>query len=448
MTATLERLKAIITKPQSISRTEYAEVPGLLRRVKHLLRVYYDAKLSNRKPVEFKYCDVQDVSDVGLKLHRLGLLLQLAPARLRALLSYGPDMDTFVIDETIDIGRWRLEAQRVADAVAADPKSDGDDRRRVVDLRESSDDDFAAFNMVYFVADILVAFILVPPIDNTERSRAERAMTKLVEYSTSPMWRRALGDPLSDAMRPIYWSKPLTLRFVHAGGFPALFDDWAQSIVKDLCTKSLKTLPSIAWEHQTEASLKGVMAALITKVELDGDEVAATPLVAQAMHEIYSRYGLAPFDRASTLSGSTVLVYFLHRRIARRPDAYRTPAAMLALLTKYKNVPWATRKRHGWMIHSVSARWNCLETDNYGCKNAACSELKELKAFKAQRVRGVRDPVVEDRLFRWGGACKACTSCRFVSYCSTSCQRADWQRHKPECRERTARDQTQVEVEI
>jgi len=97
---------------------------------------------------------------------------------------------------------------------------------RAIELEESSGKDLAAYRLVFFIADLLVAFVCMYPVDDAEKRRAERAMAKLVEYSTSPMHRVALGDNLSDSMRPIYWSERLTIRFAHAGGLPALFDDW------------------------------------------------------------------------------------------------------------------------------------------------------------------------------------------------------------------------------
>ena len=128
------------------------------------------------------------------------------------------------------------------------------------------------------------------------------------------------------------------------------------------------------------------------------------------MYEIYAHYGLAPFARASTLSHTEILLYFLHRRLARRSAArmQRTPAAMLALLQKYHHVPPTTRQRHGWLILSVSQRWNEMDSGYYGCGNPGCEELETLLELRKQRVKGVRDPVVEDRLYRWGGASKAC----------------------------------------
>ena len=126
------------------------------------------------------------------------------------------------------------------------------------------------------------------------------------------------------------------------------------------------------------------------------------------MHQIYSRYGLEPFERASHLSDHEIIFYFLHRRLSKKPEKFQSAAEWLPLLKKYRNVPNATRQRHGWMILTISGRWDLFGTGYYGCKYGGCPETSALERLKVARVRGRRDPVVEDRLFQWGGASKAC----------------------------------------
>lgn len=204
------------------------KVPTLLRRIRHLLRVYYDAKLSGRKPAEFKYCDLQDISKVGLDLHECGLTLQLMPGRLRALFRHALAMDTFLLEEPLDLGKWRTHSFARNEAVAADIESTDDDRMDACELEEKAGHDLAAYQMSFFVGDVLVAWLLLSPADAAEERRAARAMEKLVEYACSPPYRKgqALGDALTDAMRPVYTTRTVLLRFAHAGGLPALFDDW------------------------------------------------------------------------------------------------------------------------------------------------------------------------------------------------------------------------------
>ena len=196
------------------------------------MRVYYDAKLSNRKPLEFKYCDVQDISRVGLDLHECGLTLQLMPGRLRALFRYATTMDAFLLEEPLDLGKWRAESFARNEAIAADDEASDDDRMKAADLEQTAGGDLAAYQMSFFMGDVLVAWLLVTPLDDVEERRAQRAMEKLVEYACSPPYRKtqALGDALTDAMQPVYTNLTVLLRFAHAGGLPALFDDWVRTL--------------------------------------------------------------------------------------------------------------------------------------------------------------------------------------------------------------------------
>lgn len=183
-----------------------------------------------------------------------------------------------------------------------------------------------------------------------------------------------------------------------------------------------------------------------------------------AIHEINSRYGHAVFEKGFTISHHQVLLYFLNRRISRHPESYRTKQAIKLLLKRYVNLAETSSRRYLWTLLPVAARWDCIRF--YGCKNTACPERQELLVLKGKRRRGSRDPVVEERLFKWGGQSKACSryvvpqslklgmvlilcgSCKQVSYCSVECQKAHWKMHKADCKKNTPKDQADIETEI
>ncbi|KAI0074673.1 hypothetical protein K474DRAFT_1665108 [Panus rudis PR-1116 ss-1] len=447
MTDSLKELKRIIVTPGRKSKREYEKVPELLRRLRYLLRVYYDARMTGKKTAEFKYCDVEKLTDVGLRLHRIGLTLQLDPRRLRALFDDAPEMDKFLLDEPLDVGKWRQEAQDATDACKADPEADDDDRMAAMELEDNSGADLAAYHMSYFVGDVLVAWLLVDPVNEAEKRRTKRCMERIVEYSTEDIYRRALGDALTDAMRPIYWSQPVLVRFAQAGGLPALFGDWCNSMsAQNTCPDAIKSLPSEAWENQTEKSLMGICAALIQKIEHEGSNIVINPLFTRAIFEMYSHYGIAPFEKASHTSDWEVLFIYLYRRLSKQPDAYRTLKSIQHLLKRYTKVPRSTQRRHRWTALSISGKWDCITL--YGCDYNGCPEKKELLKLREKRVRGVRDPIVEERLLKWGVEAKACGNCRQASYCSPACQKAEWPSHKATCKKYTAKERDQQEVDF
>ena len=213
------------------------EIPELLRRMRHLLRVYYDAKTSNKRTAEFKYCDYKDIEDTGVDLHELGLTLQYTPGRLRELFQHAPEMDKFLLDEPIDVGALRERAYARAMAVHDDPESTDDDRFALGDLEDAAGNDLAAYQMVFFMADVFVGLLLLPPADAVERRRAGRVMERYVEYATKPVYRHhdAFGDALTTCSRPMYSSPVLSLRFARAGGISLMFEDWVRGFLLRLC---------------------------------------------------------------------------------------------------------------------------------------------------------------------------------------------------------------------
>ncbi|KII92290.1 hypothetical protein PLICRDRAFT_467216 [Plicaturopsis crispa FD-325 SS-3] len=241
MVDTVEKIHGTLMKHGAISQAEMKEMSACFERLRHLLRVYYDAKLSGRKTMEFRFCDMKDVNTIGLKLHEVGVFLQLSPERLRAFLDASPSIESWLLDAPLDIGKWRRETEAAQRAVKEDPEADDDDRMRVSDMDQKSQADCTAYQLAFFVGDILVALLLNPAHDERDQERADKAMTRLVEMSTKPVYRNTYGDPLTDAMRPVYWTPKLLVRFSHAGGLPALVGDWVGRIC--LCSKRLVLTP-------------------------------------------------------------------------------------------------------------------------------------------------------------------------------------------------------------
>lgn len=262
--------------------------------MRHLLRVFYDAKISRRKTVEFRFCDYKDIDDVGPDLHEMGLTLQLTPGRLRALFKHAPDMDAFLFEEPIDLGNARISAFARKQAVDADPESTDDDRVKAGQLEDQAQNDLAAYQMIFFVTDLLMGWLVISPADAIERRRASRALQRFVELSTAPLYRHndAFGDALTTCSRPVYALDSLAVKCARAGWLPAMFDDWvcvylpsnvhtviqsfvqAVSVAKDGYVKyALEQLPSRAWESQSEASLVSIMLGLLKKLEAEGSNV-------------------------------------------------------------------------------------------------------------------------------------------------------------------------------
>ncbi|KAJ7627088.1 hypothetical protein FB45DRAFT_795291 [Roridomyces roridus] len=417
---------------------EFSQLAYLFRRVRHLLRVFYNYYVGKRPHPDLIFCDWEKVADVGLTLHEIGICLQLDPPRLRAIMAGGgSDLEVFLLEEPFDVGIFRRAANFVDEALSADAEADDDQRWAAGKVENHADDDIAAHLFSWFIGDITVAFFLNENAHSGEDERrwAEKAIKRLVFWSTSVAYRKALGDPLTDAMRPIYWNTPALVKFSQAGGLGALFGDWTNSLCKDWCEEVLTKLPDAAWENQTPTSLQHVTRELQELLAHKGNILTTNPILVDAFFNMYRRYGLAPFRAASKAEAHNdpVIFYYIQHRIKGEDLPMRSREDWRKLLAEYVAMPRAARKRYSWANLSVSMQWACLDDRDYGCSFEGCKEREALEALREKRVRGMREAKIEERLEKWGSKPKACSACGWTAYCCGQCQKADWGRHKPEC---------------
>ncbi|KAJ7261054.1 hypothetical protein C8J57DRAFT_1471511 [Mycena rebaudengoi] len=417
-------------------KSGFSQLAYLLKRIRHLIRVYYDFVVAKRPHRDLVFCDWEKMFDVGITLHRVGLCLQLDPPRLRAAMAEGgKELETFLLEDALDVGEFRATAIAIEEKVAADVEAEDEDREIAGDIDDAAQKDLAAHILSWFYGDISVAFILneKPDSDAAEKRWARKALKRLVHWSTSATMRLALGDPLTDAMRPIYWSMPVLTKFGQAGGLGALFGDWVNSSCTDLCADALHTLPDAAWENQTPASLLAVTHELQFKLNHESSEVASSPIFVNACYNIYKLYGLAPFRKAAKCETfrDPVVFYYVEHHIKRDGLQMRSRADWRKLLLEYINLPHSIEQRYIWANYTISGKWDCIEF--FGCDADNCPEQAALFELRKKRVRGVRDPAVEERLDRWGSKPKSCGACKQTAYCSPACQKAHWPMHKPDC---------------
>ncbi|KAJ7667239.1 hypothetical protein B0H17DRAFT_1018721 [Mycena rosella] len=417
-------------------KPEFSKLAYLLRRTRHLLRIFYDCAVDGHAHPDLIFCDWEKMFDVGLALHRVGLCLRLDPPRLRAAMAGGgKELEAFLLDDELDIGEFRKAAFIVEQRVAADVEAEDADRMAAGKINSAAQKDLAAHILSWFYGDISVAFIMneTSSSDANEKRWAHKAMKRLVLWSTSTTYHSTLGDSLTDAMRPIYWSLPVLTKFGLAGGLGALFGDWVNSACKEMCEDVLKKLPDAAWQKQTPTSLRTVTRALQLKLNQETSEIAITPIFINACFNMYKLYDLAPFRKAAKCEAhhDPVVFYYVAHRIKRDGLDMCIQQDWRRLLKDYVNMPRSVEQRYMWGNQTISGRWDCLEF--FGCDADGCPEQTALEELRAKRVRGVRDPDIEERLERWGSKPRACAACAHTSYCSPTCQRTHWQTHKPEC---------------
>ena len=129
-------------------------------------------------------------------------------------------------------------------------------------------------------------------------------------------------------------------------------------------------------------------------------------MLAQNIDHIYSHHGLEPFRAASATLYTSTFSSSLYNRLSRHPDAYHSDAEVRTLLRKYMKIAPTNKRRHEWMVISVSERWKRL--DEFGCAFDNCPERTELLELRDMRKRGVPNSDIEARLYSWGSESKVC----------------------------------------
>lgn len=85
-------------------------------------------------------------------------------------------MDAFLLDEPLDLGNWRALSFARNEAIAADPEATNEERMEACDVEDKAGQDLAAYQMSFFVGDLLVAWLLLSAVDDGEERPAARAM--------------------------------------------------------------------------------------------------------------------------------------------------------------------------------------------------------------------------------------------------------------------------------
>ncbi|KZS89669.1 hypothetical protein SISNIDRAFT_458616 [Sistotremastrum niveocremeum HHB9708] len=433
MVYTLNLLKKIITEDYDRGRrSQLSLIPTLLLRIRALFRIYYNWQVTEERTADLKYCDFDDVGDVSIPLHELGLTLQLDRRRLKAVIDAGgAEFERVVLDMAPDIGPWREAAMNYEDELRKSEEADDGDRDDAQDLQDKADEDLAAYATVWFYGDLHVAFIMGTPTTEDEKRRAKKALKRLVFWSCNKKMRLIFGDCLTDSMRSIYGTPELLVKFCQVGGLAALIGDCNNSACKGLCENAALSLPDAAWDRQTKRSLFDATQSLQELTEWHDNE-KHLDIFTSACYNIYKRYGAEPFERAYRNEdwSDPVIFHYIARQLKKEGVSPKTKAEWRGILRDYENLPRAVEDKYRWSNLNVSGQWDCIEI--YGCDNDDCPEQAELIRLREARVKGVRDAQVEERLDDWGRKLKSC-ACHSVAYCSTDCQKAAWRSHKPKC---------------
>lgn len=101
--------------------------------------------MAKKQSPDLKFIDFDQIYDVALKLHHVSLYLQLDPPRLRALMSAaGQDIESFIIDDPLDLRPYRREADNMRKVIEYDEEAGDSDREGLQEIEDVAHQDLAA----------------------------------------------------------------------------------------------------------------------------------------------------------------------------------------------------------------------------------------------------------------------------------------------------------------
>ncbi|KZT32457.1 hypothetical protein SISSUDRAFT_537426 [Sistotremastrum suecicum HHB10207 ss-3] len=424
--------KIVIEDYDDGAAPDFSLVPPLLTRIRELFRVFYNFKVTSRRTPDLILCDFDHVFDVSVIMHEVGLTLQLDPPRLQALMDQiGGEFEKVVLDTEPDVGPYRKATAEYMDMYGIKPS--GQVYWRLFRMFEKANEDDAVYATGWFYIDILVAFML-GPAETADQSRLQKkAMEKLVFWSCDKKIRDAFGDCLADSMRPIYWDNALLTRFCQVGGLGAILGDGGMNVSSGIAGTAIRTLPDAVWDMESDNSLPTTSKLLLDLGEMSKHRTA-DDIFLYGCHNIYKRYGIAPFIRAGESDEWHEPEFFCYvaQRLQDEGLPSRTEEEWKELLGDFRKMPVTVRGRYRWSGLDCAGRWEFI--DYYGCDNRDCSEKAELLRH-CQRPTGdeVINKEMDRRLYEWGNNMVICDACRSKPYCGVNCQQAAASSHAARC---------------
>lgn len=119
-----------------------------------------------------------------------------------------------------------------------------------------------------------MAFLAANATDATVSMRALRQIHRL---TTNYLYRRALGDALSDAINTYiyrnYQSTSLVERFIDHVGIEILFYDYVEAACKKSAARMIKQITIGQWKKQSAATIQLAIRHVSNKIRLEGTDL-------------------------------------------------------------------------------------------------------------------------------------------------------------------------------
>lgn len=205
-----------------------------LYQLRYLLRSYFEKK-KDRKLMNV------DTGDLGLRLHELAVTFN-ATIDIEKLFETDPIFEDLILNEMPDVGPLRLRAFEQRSL----PRDERD-----YDLEEAAADDLTAYEFSFFTNNVLAYLV----VEGKDPNVSQRALKQLHRLTTIDLYRKSLGDALSDAMNTYIYaqSKNIALidKLVSNNGVSIFFHDYIEAACHLSAARMIGKITVEQWKRQT-----------------------------------------------------------------------------------------------------------------------------------------------------------------------------------------------------
>ncbi|CAF0877940.1 unnamed protein product [Adineta steineri] len=242
--------------------TLFFEIPSILYQIRYTLRSYFentkDKKLMN-----------MDHGDLGLRLHELAVEFNHVYP-IEKLIQTDPIFEDLILNEMPDVGLLRIKAYKQRH-LARDKKD--------YDLEDKSGEDLTAYEFSFFVNNVLASLV----VNSSDENISLRALKQIHRLTAINLYRRALGDALSDAVNNYIYRNYQTIhvveQFLANSGIEILFYDYLESSCSISASRMIKQITIGHWKKQSLTTIQFILKQISKKIRLEGIElIEARPL--------------------------------------------------------------------------------------------------------------------------------------------------------------------------
>ncbi|CAF1440074.1 unnamed protein product [Rotaria sordida] len=174
-----------------------------------------------------------------------------------------PLLEDLILNEMPDVGLLRIKANEQYHL---------ENDKRDKDLEEKAENDLAAYEFSFFVNNILSSLV----VNCSDEKLAIRALKQIHRLATIDLYRKSLGDTLSNAINYIYSysnNSFLIEKLILNNVIEILFYDYIESSCHTSALHMIKNITVDQWRKQSFKTIQFVLKKISLKIQREDDDL-------------------------------------------------------------------------------------------------------------------------------------------------------------------------------